>query len=314
MFRPRKFLKLEITLISCIFLLIVLFLSGIIFVNIKKSKIDSEINNKTENTSYFEINNNQNKPLENNPGIQNDQNKNNLDITITKEQDQVKSTDIKNTESQFKPFTGAEFMKFYDSFVHPKATKITQKPVITGNPNIDNYIQQKAETRGYKLRYLADPPSLVSTGSEKIQADILPHWLDLQKRAEAEGIKLVLVSGYRSIDLQRQLFISSLNSIGYTESSIISGTNDTALDNILKTRSIPGYSKHHTGYTIDLGCNSSDLTSFKNTPCYLWMSKNNYENAKKSGFIPSYPDGAENQGPNPEEWEYVWVGVENLVL
>ena len=36
----------------------------------------------------------------------------------------------------------------------------------------------------------------------------------------------------------------------------------------------------------------------------------NFYNAKRFGFIPSYPDDLNAQGPNPEPWEFVWVGVD----
>src|SRR5690606_25521512 len=36
----------------------------------------------------------------------------------------------------------------------------------------------------------------------------------------------------------------------------------------------------------------------------------NYANAKRFGFIPSYPPDGGKQGPEPEPWEFVWVGVE----
>jgi LAS superfamily LD-carboxypeptidase LdcB len=42
------------------------------------------------------------------------------------------------------------------------------------------------------------------------------------------------------------------------------------------------------------------------------MSKDNYLQAKKYGWIPSYPEGAQQQGPEPEAWEYVWVGTASL--
>lgn len=64
---------------------------------------------------------------------------------------------------------------------------------------------------------------------------------------------------------------------------------------------------------MDFGCNSDNLVNFKTTSCFTWISKNNYENAKRFGIIPSYPSGASNQGPNPEEWEYVWVGEPNVI-
>jgi LAS superfamily LD-carboxypeptidase LdcB len=52
---------------------------------------------------------------------------------------------------------------------------------------------------------------------------------------------------------------------------------------------------------------------FEQSVCFGWLSKGNYKNAKSNGWIPSYPDGAKKQGPDPESWEYVWVGKQNLI-
>ncbi len=42
------------------------------------------------------------------------------------------------------------------------------------------------------------------------------------------------------------------------------------------------------------------------------MAADNYRVAKQFGFIPSYPSGAGAQGPEPEPWEYVYVGVKAI--
>jgi len=34
---------------------------------------------------------------------------------------------------------------------------------------------------------------------------------------------------------------------------------------------------------------------------------------KRFGFIPSYPENSGKQGPEPEPWEYVWVGEDVLL-
>jgi LAS superfamily LD-carboxypeptidase LdcB len=122
--------------------------------------------------------------------------------------------------------------------------------------------------------------------------------------------------------LQRSIFNDALQQVAiqkigraYTSAEIISGNADDGINAVLDTRSIPGYSKHHTGYTIDVTDSGSGLqfTAFRNTPAYSWMSANNYYNAKRFGFIPSYPTGGASYGPQPEAWEYVWVGEQALL-
>jgi LAS superfamily LD-carboxypeptidase LdcB len=211
------------------------------------------------------------------------------------------SDNEKNNE--FKTFTGEEFKNFGDNFQFSEVTLTTQKPFIRGDEGADSRIQEMAEKRGYKLRPEADCKCLQPLANEAYN--------QMKSAMSSEvGLNLVLVSGFRSISDQRGIFLNQIAS--YSNQIIAEGRADQTINQILVTRSIPGYSKHHTGYTLDFGCNSSDLLNFKNSACYRWLSENNYYNAKRFGFIPSYPTGAVLQGPDPEEWEYVWVGVENL--
>ena len=90
---------------------------------------------------------------------------------------------------------------------------------------------------------------------------------------------------------------------------ILDGVHDALLDNVLSRSAVPGFSKHHSGYAVDFGCGDNRLVfSFATTPCYQWLSADNFRNARRHGFIPSYPEGDLKQGPNPEPWEYVWIG------
>jgi hypothetical protein len=205
--------------------------------------------------------------------------------------------------NNFQQFSGEGFKNFYDNYTYSKVNQITTKPPIRYDAAADARIQAIAEGRGYRLRYEAS--------CQCLQTEAANAYNSLRADAAANGHSIVLVSGFRSINTQRGIFTGALG--GISNSQIASGQADGTINSILITRSIPGYSKHHTGYTLDFGCNSNNLPNFKNTACYSWLSANNYQNAKRHGFIPSYPEGASNQGPNPEAWEYVWVGTEPLL-
>ncbi len=106
---------------------------------------------------------------------------------------------------------------------------------------------------------------------------------------------------------QNEIFAARLGKI--TPAKIIDGSSDDKIREILKTTAPPGYSRHHSGYTVDLACDSDPGVLFENSKCFEWISRDNYINIKKFGWIPSYPEGIKNQGPEPESWEYVWVGL-----
>jgi D-alanyl-D-alanine carboxypeptidase len=214
---------------------------------------------------------------------------------------------------EFRQFSGQEFVDFYNNVDYSYVNELTQKPEIYGDRAADARIQLIAEQRGYKLRSEANQNNLVPVSGEKLQPKAKQAWQNLKQAAAEEGETLLLVSGFRSVDNQQRIFTGRLGS-KYSMQQIAEGNVDERIDEVLQTSSIPGYSKHHTGYTLDLACDSaSNFTNFEDSTCFDWISKNNYRNAKKYGFIPSYPEGAQNMGPNPEAWEYVWVGREDLI-
>lgn len=216
-----------------------------------------------------------------------------------------------------KIFTGEQFKQLYDNFAYPNTEQISSTLPITGNAQADIRIRSLAEARGYKLRSIPvapiqkiGDPNL--TGDDLLQSRALEAWRQLQKTAQQENINLRILSGYRSPELQRSIFNSRLNATGATPAQVAAGQADNLVDYVLKTTSVPGYSRHHTGYTVDFQCGTGSLEAFENSACFKWISANNYEKAKQAGWIPSYPLGAPKQGPDPEPWEYVWVGTEPL--
>ena len=219
--------------------------------------------------------------------------------------------------SAYKQFSPEWFKAFYDNFRYPDVRQITASPVITGGEEADRRIVAIAEERGYRLRGEGSRDSLVSIDEKWLQPAAASAWQNLKEEALKDGIVLGLISGFRSVERQRTIFLNQLarqseKIIGrkYTAEEIAEGKADAVIQGILRTYSIPGFSKHHTGYTLDITDAGSgrDFTDFAETGGFRWISDNNYLNARRFGFIPSYPEGVSNQGPIPEAWEYVWVG------
>ncbi len=218
---------------------------------------------------------------------------------------------------EFKQFAGDDFKILYESIAYPNTQHLLQPPEITGNLEADNRIRTIALSRGYVLRSVpvapiekSNEPDLASDGL--LQQKALAAWGELKSAAHEAGIPLKLNSGYRSVEMQRQLFLGRLRALNVTTSQIARGQADSQVVEVLSRAAIPGYSRHHTGYTIDLLCGTA-VQAFETTTCFKWLSQDNYINAKKFGWIPSYPENTNNQGPEPESWEYVWVG-KNAVL
>jgi len=224
--------------------------------------------------------------------------------------------------SRYKTYSPNGFERMYDNLDYPRTTPIVTPPPITGVAAADDRIVDLALRRGYRLRRQAEEIALIHDGRFALQGQAMSAWRDLQSAAREEGVRLELVSTYRSADRQRQIFLNELRNAGlhstgreYTAGEIASGEADESIDRVLRYSSIPGFSKHHSGYTIDIADPSKGhaFTEFEQTRGFAWISAHNYLNAKRFGFIPSYPAGAGRQGPEPEPWEYVWVGRQRLL-
>jgi zinc D-Ala-D-Ala carboxypeptidase len=201
--------------------------------------------------------------------------------------------------------SGSDFQNIYENTQYSNVSPAIAAS-ITDNVAVDSYIRTLGESRGYKLRPQAVESSLVAVDGFLLQDEASNAWQNLKQSAANDGVRLVLTSGYRSIASQRSIFAADL-APEYQVEDILAGRVDGPLQGVMNRVSVPGYSRHHTGYTIDIGC-SGEGSVFKNTSCYQWMKKDNFAQARIAGYIPSYPTGVATQGPNPEEWEFVWVG------
>lgn len=197
-------------------------------------------------------------------------------------------------------YTGPAFNELFAEADLP-GLRATSPPSITGNATTDSRIRSLAEGRGYRLRPVVSG-TLSWADGQPLQPDAAVAWERLQAAARAAGHPIVLVSGYRSIADQRAGFLRRLGG-SYTSSNI---------ERVLRYSAPPGYSKHQTGYAIDVVVPGGVFATFRQTGAYRWLSRDNYANAKRFGFIPSYPDDGGAQGPQPEPWEYTWVGVDRI--
>ncbi|MEM9464238.1 MAG: D-alanyl-D-alanine carboxypeptidase family protein [Actinomycetota bacterium] len=197
--------------------------------------------------------------------------------------------------------TAEEMVIAFNDAILFNLAPIEDPPPITGNAEVDDRIRAIAVVRGYERRPEPAGP-LASADGRSLQTEAAIAWEELQAAAAAAGHSISLTSGYRSAASQARI---------WNERS--TGTSDSDIDTLLQTVAAPGYSKHHTGYAIDLRSGGAVLDAFAATPAYEWLSADNFANAKAHGWLPSYPEGAGNLGPNPEAWEFVWVGTTNIV-
>lgn len=137
------------------------------------------------------------------------------------------------------------------------------------------------------------PPDLVNADGYMMREETAKAYKEMKAAAAADGMKIRVVSAYRSVEYQDSLYKRYLSS--------------DSRENVDKYSARPGHSEHHTGMAIDLFGSTDGLGNFKNTPEYPWVK----ENAYKYGFIIRYTANIENiTGYEDEPWHIRYVGKE----
>ena len=116
-------------------------------------------------------------------------------------------------------------------------------------------------------------PNLVGK-MQRLTPGTAERWHDMVAGAGRDGIRLLIVSGFRSIDYQARLIRKKI-------------TAGQSIDEILAVNAAPGHSEHHTGRAVDIATpGSRPLTEeFEATEAFAWL----VENAESFGFSMTYP-------------------------
>lgn len=170
-------------------------------------------------------------------------------------------------------------------------------PVASSNPTLtaSSEVNHRFGHLPYSEAPEEDLQAITNDGQIRLRQAAAAKFLEMQNAAKAQGIILVPISGFRSIQEQETLFYD-----------IAERRNQT-----LKTRADvsapPGHSEHHTGYAIDIGDGRRPSTNlkrrFEQTAAFDWLQ----ENAARYGFELSFPKN-NLQGINYEPWHWRFVG------
>jgi len=168
---------------------------------------------------------------------------------------------------------------------------IEQIPFI--NHNFQAEINQDNRILGH-LPYAEIPKEklvLIEPNIE-VHIDMRDSLIKMRNEAKKDGIYLVFLSGYRSINLQNEIFYS-----------LKSFRNQEAAERA-RVSAPPGYSEHSTGFAIDIGeatQRETDFeTDFENTDAFSWLIKN----AAKFHFKLSFNKDNKYIDYEPWHWRY----------
>lgn len=128
--------------------------------------------------------------------------------------------------------------------------------------------------------YHADAGELIDVGPnllgrmQQLTPAAAAQWTAMVAAAAAAGVRLLMVSGFRSFDYQAELIRNKL----------AAGQD---IVEVLRVNAAPGFSEHHSGRAIDIATpGSRPLTAaFEDTEAFVWLQKN----AADFGFSMSYP-------------------------
>ena len=138
-------------------------------------------------------------------------------------------------------------------------------------------------------------PELASLEGQQFDVRIVDDMRAMAEAARAEGLSVVLSSGYRSYATQVYLFNRKVSEYGEAVAQTIVAR--------------PGTSEHQTGLCCDITDRYYEMkdASLENTQMYKWMS----EHCHEFGFIVRFPKGKEDvTGIIYEPWHFRYVGEE----
>lgn len=116
-------------------------------------------------------------------------------------------------------------------------------------------------------------PNLVGR-MQRLTPEAAVKWQQMLSSAAEEGVRLLIVSGFRSLGYQAELIRKKLAS-------------GQAISEILRVNAAPGFSQHHSGVAVDIATpGSRPLTEeFENSEAFSWL----VGNAAEFGFSMTYP-------------------------
>lgn len=154
---------------------------------------------------------------------------------------------------------------------------------------IDPATLQQRGVRVVRQARQLTPVGLGTDGRDKLLTPAAARaWLAMREQAAADGVVLLLVSAFRSVDYQAALLRARL-------------ARGESIEQVLRINAAPGCSEHHSGRAVDIGtpgCGGLD-PAFDLTEAFDWLRRN----AARHGYRMSYPPG-NPQGYAYEPWHW----------
>ena len=109
---------------------------------------------------------------------------------------------------------------------------------------------------------------------QRLTPEAARRWRAMVESADIDGVALLLVSGFRSVEYQAGLIRKKIQA-------------GQGIERILAVNAAPGFSEHHTGKAVDIATpGSRPLTEdFESSEAFEWLGRR----AAEFGFSMTYP-------------------------
>lgn len=199
---------------------------------------------------------------------------------------------------------------FYKSWVFPKPIEAEEEPFLNHNAMPRQRVEETVDILVNKEHTL--PADYVPSDLREVNVEFADYVEGERRTLRDEaaqaleelfkacnedcGLQLVAVSGYRSYETQKEIYLRRLEESG--------------ADHVEKYIARPGASEHQTGLAMDVATRYDTALEerFADTEEAQWLQ----EHAWEYGFILRYPDGEEDvTGYAYEPWHIRYVGKQN---
>ncbi len=150
----------------------------------------------------------------------------------------------------------------------------------------------------------------------KLQKEVSDAFILMKKEALKSGIKIQVVSSYRSYEHQKRIWTRKYNQ--FIKDGL---TPQKTIGKIIEYSTIPGTSRHHWGTDIDIIDSSvtkpKDVLNakhFERDGVYVKLKKWLDKNTSKFGFCLVYTNNENRKGFKYEPWHYSYKPISKRML
>jgi zinc D-Ala-D-Ala carboxypeptidase len=166
----------------------------------------------------------------------------------------------------------------------PKPRSWKYRVAVPAHSSIAGKYNRVAQETGYLEEYPEiSRAEMTEYQGQQLSKDAATAFDRMRQAAAQEGISLKIISGFRSISTQNNIFVGK------------GGGHQAAAYS-----APPGHSQHHTGLAIDI---NSLSPNFRTTAAFQWL----HRHGTTYGFMLPYANQEGDLGPRAEPWHWVYV-------